>query len=270
MIQEVEKQQKLESTLEKIGLTSNEVKIYISLNKYGDMIIADIQRTSTVPRTSIVRALNRLKEKGLVSESHRDNQIYYISEPPHRLSSIVIEQEADLRAQLDMVSEIKVELDEIVDLFKKDRNIESVKEIDVRYYQGVEGFKNVHERTLDLADEEILFYQNTKRWREAYDIDYDYRHNVPKRVSKGIKNRSLVLTDKLSKELAASSDKYLREVKFLPEDFEFDTTFIIYKDNVAIMISDKPYTAINIKSKVVYKTFKNWFDYLWDHIDMPT
>ena len=59
----------------------------------------------------------------------------------------------------------------------------------------------------------------------------------------------------------------LRETRFLPNDLSIDTTFIIYTDEISLMVSTKPYLAINIQDKVIYNACKNIFYNLWANAD---
>jgi sugar-specific transcriptional regulator TrmB len=258
--------EKLNSFLAKLGLNKNEIKIYLSLNSYGDMNIADINRTSTVPRTSITRNIEKLMQKGLVTSFTKNSEKKYKAETPNKLESIIRDKEIMLESRLSTIKALRNEVDDAIEIFKSERKSGQNEKIEVKYYEGIKGFRDAHDRTLDFAEDEILFFSNHDKWRKVLDVEYDNKYYVPKRVSKGIKNRSLVLKNKLGKELAVTSKNNLREVKFLPSEFNFETTFIIYKGNVSIMIADKPYTAINIKSKEVYKTFVNIFDYIWKQI----
>ncbi len=262
-MEKLDNRQKLSQFLSRLNFEKNEINVYLTLNNYGSLTVAEIAKTSDVPRTSVVRNVEKLIKKGIVSKKTKNGETKYIAESPESLKALILEEEEHLRTRLDYINSVHGQLGEIIKVFKEEKKEEKNEAIEVRYYEGKKGFLDASDRTLDFADDEVLFYSNHDKWRKVYDIEYDLKYYVPKRVSKNIKNRSLVIKNKLGKELKENSDGKLRQVKYLPPTFDFDTTFIIYKDNVSIMISDKPYTAINIKSKAVYKTFTNLFNNLW-------
>jgi sugar-specific transcriptional regulator TrmB len=262
----LDNRQRLSQFLSKLNFEKNEINIYLTLNNYGYMTIAELSKTSDVPRTSVTRNIEKLIKKGVISKKTKNGQTKYVAESPENLNSLLNLEESSLRTKLSQINTVQNELNEIMEIFKLEKKQEKNEAIEVKYYEGKKGFLDASDRTLDFAGDEVLFYSNHEKWRKVYDIEYDLKYYVPKRVAKKIKNRSLVIRNKLGKELKESSDGKLRQVKYLPATFDFDTTFIIYKDNVSIMISDKPYTAINIKSKAVYKTFTNLFNNLWNTV----
>jgi len=265
-MEKLNNRQKLSQFLTKLNFERNEISIYLTLNNYGDMTIAEINKTSDVPRTSIVRNLEKLIRKGVISKETKNGQTKYKAELPENFRSLILEEENILQTKLLNISSVQDQLKSIMKIFKEERNEGKNEDVEVRYYEGKKGFIEASDRTLDFAGEEVLFYSNHDKWRLIYDVEYDSKYYIPKRVARKIRNRSLVLRNKLGRQLKETSGGKLREVKYLPDTFDFDTTFIIYRDNVSIMISDKPYIAINIKSKAVYKTFRNLFNNLWSMV----
>lgn len=265
-MEKLNNRQRLSEFLTKLNFGKNEINIYLALNNYGEMTIAEITKSSDVPRTSVTRNIEKLLKKGVISKKTKNGQIKYIPESPENFKSLIIEEEGNLRARLKYIKSMQEDIGEMMQIISKERNEEKGDDIEVRYYEGLKGFIDASDRTLDFAGDEVLFYSNHDKWRKVYDVEYDLKYYVPKRVAKHISNRSLVIKNRLGKELKETSAGKLREVKYLPPSFDFNTTFIIYKNNVSIMISDKPYTAINIRSKEVYKTFTNMFNNLWEMV----
>ena len=55
-----------EKTLQEIGLTKNEAKIYIALQKSGSSLVSAIAEETKLNRTHIYDRLNHLIKKGIV------------------------------------------------------------------------------------------------------------------------------------------------------------------------------------------------------------
>jgi sugar-specific transcriptional regulator TrmB len=62
-----------EKSLEKIGLTKNETKVYLALLKIGTSKVGEILKESKLNSGKIYEVINSLEQKGLVSESTINN-----------------------------------------------------------------------------------------------------------------------------------------------------------------------------------------------------
>jgi len=56
---------KIESTLEKIGFSPNEIKVYLTLNKNGSTKAGKIAKIAKIDRSSAYNSLKILQEKGM-------------------------------------------------------------------------------------------------------------------------------------------------------------------------------------------------------------
>lgn len=250
---------------EEIGITEEELKVYLALIELREATVAQITKKVRIPRTSVVRYVEKLMRKALVSSISKNSVKLYIAENPKKIEKLVKEKEIDAELQTQKAEELKKKFPDVLSYMNLN-SFDSDSEnnvVSVNYYQGLKGFKEVHDRSLDYADGEIMFISNHSFWREAYTEKYDKEIFVPKRIRMGIKNRSLVMKNEQGIKLAKNSKKVLREVRYLPDSYQFANTIILYKDNVSIMVSSSPYIAINIKSESVYKTFKNIYENIW-------
>ena len=60
-----------EKLLQEIGLTNSEINVYITLLKSGSIKVGDLMKQLNLHRSRVYEAINRLTEKGLVSEPIR-------------------------------------------------------------------------------------------------------------------------------------------------------------------------------------------------------
>src|SRR5690348_1928168 len=59
--------EKLKNELSKFGLTSNQSKVFLYLEKYGPSTATQVSKTLKVPRTETYHLLTHLQNKGIVS-----------------------------------------------------------------------------------------------------------------------------------------------------------------------------------------------------------
>jgi sugar-specific transcriptional regulator TrmB len=57
----------VEKTLEKLGFSQNEIKVYLTLNDHGSMKAGRIAKLAHMDRSSCYNAIKMLLEKGLAS-----------------------------------------------------------------------------------------------------------------------------------------------------------------------------------------------------------
>ena len=82
--------------LEKLGLSPNEAKIYLSLLEYGESGVADISTQAGVHRRNVYDSLKRLLDKGLVQQSLDTKENSYAPVDPSKLTEIIAEQSQQL------------------------------------------------------------------------------------------------------------------------------------------------------------------------------
>jgi HTH-type transcriptional regulator, sugar sensing transcriptional regulator len=73
-------------TLQTIGLTKGEAKVYLTLMKTGSTTTGALITSSGVSRSKVYDVLERLKQKGLVTEVIKQNTRYFEGTNPKRIS----------------------------------------------------------------------------------------------------------------------------------------------------------------------------------------
>ena len=63
--------EKLQDQLSKFGLTSNQSKVFIFLEKYGSKTAPELSKVLMIPRTETYHILTALQNKGIVSKTFR-------------------------------------------------------------------------------------------------------------------------------------------------------------------------------------------------------
>ena len=93
------------SLLSDLGLSPNEAKIYSALLTYGGSGVSTISLRAHVHRRNAYDALQRLLEKGLVSEVYEHAEITYEPVEPGKLMEIIREKEMRLEKLLPNLRE---------------------------------------------------------------------------------------------------------------------------------------------------------------------
>jgi len=243
--------------LQEFGLNDKEITIYLTLLKVGPSTIMDLARKTGIKRSTTHNNVEELIKKGLVSQTNYGERRMVIAEDPEKLKFLLEQRKWDVNKLEKNMPEIVNEIYDIVPKAKQNSLVE------VKYYTGEKGFKEVCQRSLDYAKGEILFISNLSEWYKVYTKEYDEHHYVPTRLKRKLKLRMLVSENELTKGMKKEDARLNRQTKFLDSNFASNSTIIIYNNEVSIMTSSEPYTAILIQDQEFYNTFISIFNILW-------
>src|SRR3989338_3451033 len=118
----------IEKTLEKIGLSQNEIKVYLTLTDQGSCKAGKIAKFAKLDRSSAYNALQMLLDKGFVSYVLIGKVKWFQAAGPRRILDYLKEQEDEVQAILPELQE---------------RHQRKKIEGQVRLFKGIKGVKSV-------------------------------------------------------------------------------------------------------------------------------
>jgi len=98
------------SALERIGLTSSEIKVYLALLKLGQVTAGPIVDEAKITRSKIYDILERLKQKGLVSHIIKEKTKYFSAADPHNILTYLDKKEEEIKQDKTAITKIIPEL----------------------------------------------------------------------------------------------------------------------------------------------------------------
>ncbi len=104
---------KTKKSLEKIGLTSYEIKTFSALLKSGEMTASDLSQKSAVPYSKIYEVLGTLEEKGWIGSDDSRPTKYFAKSPATGVESTKQKMESDFLQNQNII------LNELVPLYEK-------------------------------------------------------------------------------------------------------------------------------------------------------
>ena len=119
----------IEKTLESIGFSANEIKVFLVLNDYGSNKAGRISKLAKIDRSSSYNALKSLIEKGLASYVSIGKVKWFQGTGPKRLLDFIKEQEDDIKQIIPLL-----------DARHKAGKIEG----QVRLFKGIKGINSPH------------------------------------------------------------------------------------------------------------------------------
>ena len=236
-----------EEILSDLGLTSGEIKVYLSLLEIGSSNAGPVIEKSKLQHSVVHRALNSLINKGLISyvlEGKR--KIYQASDPENFYS---------------FIEDKKEKFSEILPELKKKQLYSKTKE-NVTVYRGIKGIKEVYNIMINSKGKEYLTFGGGPPTEKLMGLTWWLNlHN--KRIVNKLHSRQVF--DYSVKNIGGKDieKKKLTHIKYLSKEFAQFQETVIVGDYVAIAVfTENPY-AFLIKDKYVAEGSKKHFEVLW-------
>ncbi|MEI6588149.1 MAG: helix-turn-helix domain-containing protein [Candidatus Moraniibacteriota bacterium] len=240
----------LKDILEQLGLSSYEASVYLASLELGSGTTIQIAKKAHIKRTTCYDVLIDLKNKGLIFESTKEKRRFFIAEDPEKLKKDLERKEAVFLEALPQ--------------FRSLYNISGVKP-KIRFYEGVEGIKEVYMDTLKYSGGFYAFGSEDivkivgQDWMNAF---------IKKRTKKGVSVRAILPKTIYTQGMLSEKDqKELRSTKLIEKNkYPFSIEIDIYGHSKISLISAKETLAVIIESSEIYNTMKLIFEALWDHL----
>jgi sugar-specific transcriptional regulator TrmB len=241
----------LVKTLQKLGLNEKEAKAYLVALELGETTLQRIALKTGISRTTVYDVLESLKIHGLISTIKKNKKIYYYAEAPDSLQD-------DLDEKQVLLKKVMPELSAMMNLIDHKPKI--------KYYEGVEGIKEVYMDSLQYAEKEMLALVAEEAF---YEFDKDFLLNFyhPRRIKQKIWLREIVSDHHLTRSYQKAEINNLRKTKLLSTtDFPLDVSINLYGKNKIGIMSFEEEIGLIIESEKIYITLKSLLEFVWAHI----
>lgn len=242
----------LEQVLTHIGLTQNEIKVYLALLDLGESKTGAILEKSGLNSGKIYEILHALGEKGLVSSVVKDKVKYFSPADPKRVLDYLEEKKNEINRQQEDYESVLPEL-----LSKISSHSPKTK---IEIFTGMKGFKTAYAKELDFPKTETLYIMGINPHTPRSKHIYDYFTNLQqaRRDARGYPIKKLL--NKNTKSIQISQGKK-SVVRYLPYDSL--VAFNIIGNLVLLGIFMEEPIVISIENQEVADNFKNQFEILW-------
>jgi len=230
------------SILEDLGLSKNEVLVFVKLLELGESKSGLIISKTGLQSSGVYNALASLIDKGLVSFIKKNGIKYYKSAEPETVVSYI---DAKKREYEKLIPELK---------FK--RNQEELG--GVEYFQSYRGIKSlVFELLKDAKKSDIYRYiaPDPKYYKISVEKVYGAEKHLRKEIKLPTKALFYISAKEHTRKTSSSTKKYL--------NFPLPPNTLMLNNKVAIISWEGEPSGILIRSKDIYKTYVNFFEHLW-------
>jgi HTH-type transcriptional regulator, sugar sensing transcriptional regulator len=233
---------KIESVLENLGFSPNEIKVYLALNDHGSSKAGKVSKIAKIDRSSCYNTLKSLIEKGLVSYVSIGQIKWFQSAGPNKLLQYIKEQEEDIK-------EILPDLDA--------RHKATKTSGQVRLYKGLKGVRTILQDIISSGAKENLLFGSESQLEEHMPV---YQKQFVRQLKeKKMSVREIVREDRDNK---TSNPK---QTRYVSKKVKSPVVTNIYEDKIALIIwTDEP-EGIIIENKAAAKAYQSYFEFMWKH-----
>jgi len=135
-------------------------------------------------------------------------------------------------------------------------------EIQVHYYRGTEGFREMYEDILRAKTNEIMAWVNLDTFYSGLDMEREKVWTQERATQKT--HARLIMVDSVSaRDFKSADGENYRETRILPKGIAYTTTCFLYDGYVTYFSSAKPITGIRISNPDLFNMQKSFFDLQW-------
>lgn len=240
----------MKETLKELGLTENEIKIYLFLLKQGESTTGPIIKETKIANSRVYESLNSLISKGFVGYNLQTDGKHF--------------QASDSKVLLDKQKELKEKIESLIPQLSEIKNKKEL-ETNLAIYEGFQGFKTAFKKIVDDCPKEETIYITgfPERIYHLEELRTFLTNLNLKSASK--KQKLKVLLEKEAKSTLGKDrekEKYT-EVRYMPKGYISPAAMDIFLDYIYLFLwEEKPYVFV-IKNKKIAESFKSYHQFLW-------
>lgn len=239
-----------------IGFTKPEIRVYEAILRLGESTIGAIAENAKVTPAKTYAILDRLARKGLITTILKGKTKHFQAYAPEAILQYVDNELRDLKEKRKNIEE---ELPKLARLEKKHIN-------DAQVYEGYKGLGALYEEILDYLGaqgEDFIGFSLAEQY-EHERANHFFQMYDRKRSEKDIATR--LIAPRSIKSLLDSLNKHPHTLNIRYVDHAVPTGLIIWNDSVATLVFDPEPIAFVIRSPLVARHHREFFEYMWNSL----
>ena len=253
--------EKLKNELAQFGLTANQSKVFLFLEKYGPSTATQVSKTLKVPRTETYHLLTHLQNKGIVSATF-EHPIKFSALPLDKAIGVLINTEKERVKTLENQEKGLVDLWNAIPNFKIDQN--ASKEGKFQMLQGTNQLTGKINEMITNTKNEIQILGTEKDFMKFYHSGF-FELIIDSKVE------AKMITSSTKKTTYIFDKKLINSVKKMPNKIKENLCLIIKDDSELLLfmknVSESPQSVVAMwtdSTSMIY-TMKLLFSYIWSN-----
>ena len=225
--------------------------MFLVLLELGRGTVTQITRKAGLNRTTGYDILDNLVARGLASISSKEPKQEYLAESPEKLVSWIEKEISERTNQLERVKNVLPEMKFLHNVLGRPK---------VRFYEGIQGLKDVYEDTL-TSSEEIRAYATVDDMHKAMPAYFSTYYK--RRAEKNISIRAIIPETPTGKARSVKDVEEKRQTKLIPADKYYFSPEINIYDNKVMIASWREKLGIIIESTEIADAMKKTYELAW-------
>lgn len=245
------------SSLENIGLTKGEIKVYLALLETGATTTGKIIKKTQLQKSTVYFCLEQLIEKGLVGHVIKNNRKVFEAGSPGRLLDYIERKKRDLAKQEEKIEQLIPLLSAKI---KSPEKRESAK-----IFEDWSGMKTAFDDIVKTAGKEEYLVFAVSPLPAVLERFRRFIHKFhQKRCNAKIRTKVLVNEELRGTIGKDREEEPLTNVRYIPKEFSTPAVINVYADKVLIALWAEIPTAFVLENKELSNSFRNYFNLLWE------
>lgn len=255
MLNRIQRKEVLAGLLQ-LGLQKKESAVYFSVLENNDSSIPSIAKDTGLSRGTVYDIVEKLKEKGFLTEIKKDKKRRITAEnPTNKLYSMLDAKHNELQKSKKIVENI---LPTINTLSNHKDNFKP----QVRIYEREKGFRKVWDEIFSYKGKKFLGIVRVETFHK-FAGENIFQEIQERKVKLGFKSLSINELSDFAKKLKETDSEYNRETRLAPKEFQFPSSEIIFGDKVAMFSTQDENISVVIESKDFAETHRAYFEMIW-------
>ncbi|EKD93331.1 MAG: Transcriptional regulator, TrmB [uncultured bacterium] len=232
--------------LQQLGFSDKEAAAYTLLLQLGPSAASTLARRTNIKRTSMYDVLNTLLEKNLINTFKQGDHSYFFVDD---VNKIYYQEKEKLQTAKNFLRKIKTQ-----------QNLNPG--IQVHYYKGWEGFRELYEDILRFKPAELLGWMNLDLFYKGIPADREAEW-TKERIQKKIYVRLLLQDSPLTRVFKSEDSVSNRETRLIPFEFSFQPSCMLYDGYITFFDPGPEITGIRIHNPALFEMQKQIFEMNW-------
>jgi len=240
----------MEQELKLLGLTDNEIRMYLMLLENPDSNGTKIRQTTGISNSAVYASIDVLISKGLITYQKQPTGRLYSALDPEVIKSILEQQRKKIEAAIPQLKEL---------------TNKTSQPTETAVYEGFNGFKTAliklteecpKGETINIIGFSNQAYKNEKLAFMLQDVN---------KISIKKKHKfRMILDNKDNVFYKGRKEEGISQIRFMEKGFKSPASIDIFEDSVYILMWDEQPYAFVMKNKNIAQGFKIYFEFLWN------
>lgn len=236
----------MKDKLIKIGFSEKEAAVYLTLLKIGSSSSSSLARLTGIKRTSIYDITSSLLEKDLILSYKQGKTTFFVIDDVNKIYFYEKEKAEHAKQLLSELKALKG----------------SGEGIQINYYRGVEGYREMYEDILRANPKEFFGWIHLDYFYKALDMKREAQW-TKERIQKKIRVRLIMEDTPQGRAYKEQDSNSLRETRLIRSKEPFKTTCLLYSDYIVFFDPTNEMTGIRIQSAELFTMEKAIFETQW-------